>query len=328
MSSSPETPTRTRPPIAVVVFVVLLVQFLLVLLFAWPAARTAPRNVPLGISGPPQVVTQVTGGIGHAMPGAFTFTTYADGPAAQQAVTSRKVYASLVFTQQGATLFTASAASPTLANALTQAIPSALKAAQPQLAVTVTDLVPPPASDPHGASLPSALIPLTITSIAAGALISLSVKRRAVRLGSVIGFAIGAGLFVTLALQTMVGGLAGSFIANASVLALFALAVAATTAGLTAALGLIGTGVTAFVVFFFGFPYSGATSAWQMLPTPWGATAQYLPVGAANQAVRSVAFFSSAGAGIFLGVLALWAVVGLALAAIPRAFIGAGSDAN
>ena len=140
MSSTQETPVRKRPPLAAIIVVLLFVQFLLVLLFAWPAARTAPRNVPLGISGPSQVVTQVTGGISHAMAGAFTFTTYADASAAQQAVTGRKVYASLVFTQQGATLFTASAASPTVANALTQAIPSALKAAQPQLAVTVTDL--------------------------------------------------------------------------------------------------------------------------------------------------------------------------------------------
>jgi hypothetical protein len=261
------------------------------------------------------------GGIGQAMPGAFVFTTYGDSLAAQQAVRDRTVYAALVFAPQGATLFTATNASPALATVLSQAIPAALKQAQPQLVVTVTDLAPPPSTDPHGASLPSALIPLTITSIAAGALIALRVKRRGLRVGLVVGVSVAAGLLVALAMQTIIGGLTGSWIANAGTLSLFALAVVSATCGLTAALGLGGTGLAVLLIFFFGFPYSGATSAWQMLPTPWGHVAQFLPVGAGNQVVRAVAFFDSAGAGALIAVLTVWAVVGLLLALLPKPLV-------
>ena len=66
-------------------------------------------------------------------------------------------------------------------------------------------------------------------------------------------------------------------------------------------------------VFFVGFSFSRTTPAWQLVPTPWGQLAQYLPVSATNTALRSVAFFDGAGATAPLTVLAMWTVAGLGL---------------
>ena len=85
----------------------------------------------------------------------------------------------------------------------------------------------------------------------------------------------------------------------------------------TAALGrhlrAPGIALSAFTIFFFGFPFSGATSAPELLPQPWGHLGQLLPAGAASTALRSVAFFDGAGAAHPLLTLTLWAVAALTL---------------
>ena len=312
----------TRPAerlrVGVLAVAIAVVQVLLVMLFAWAASRQAPHELPIAVAGPPQQVAAVTAGIEHAKPGAFDLTVVADDAAARQAVTSRDAYGALVLGSAGVTLYTAPAASNTVAAALAQSIPAVVAQADPQAQVTVTPLVPNPPDDPNGQGLPISLIPLTITSIAAGAALTLLTLRRAARIAGLVGYAVVAGVLSTWALQSVLGVLTGSWLANAAVLTLVCLAVAAGTAGLAALLGAAGVALAAVVVFFFGFPFSGATTAWQLVPTPWGQIAQYLPVGAANTAVRSVAYFSGSGSAAALGVLVAWAAVGLLLAGLLR----------
>ena len=135
---------------------------------------------------------------------------------------------------------------------------------------------------------------------------------------ALLGYALIAGALSTWALQGALGVLSGPWLANAAVVSLICLAISAGTAGLASLLGVAGVAVSAALVFFFGFPFSGAMSAWQLVPPPWGALAQFLPVGAANTALRGVAFFDGAGSAGALEVLAAWSVVGLLLAGILR----------
>lgn len=300
------------------VSVIGLVQVCLVLVFAWAASRSAPHDLPIVVAGPTQAVQGVEQGLAQGDPGAFDVSVVADEAAARNAVLDRDAYAAIVLAPAGATLYTASAAAPAVAQSLAQSVPEALGAAQPGAEVTVTDLAPNPADDPHGAALPTALIPITITSIVAGAAVVRLARSRGVRLLALGAYAVVTGLLAALALQTMLGAVTGSWVANASVLALVALAIAAGTAGLAAVGGIPGVVVAALVFFFLGFPFSGAMTAWQLVPTPWGMLAQYLPVGAANTAVRSVAFFDGAASGPALGVLATWSAAGLALTGLLR----------
>jgi hypothetical protein len=288
-------------------------QTCLVLLFAWSSSRSAPHSLPIAVAGPPSAAQALAQGVERAQPGTFTVTVLADDVAARRAVTDRTVYGAVSLSATGATLYTAPAASSAVADALSQTVPAALKRALPGATVTVTTLVANPPDDPHGSSIPSALIPLTLTSIAAGAVIGLLAWTRRTRLVAIVLYAALAGVLATLSLQTVLGGLTGSWWSNCAVIALAALAISAATAGLVAVAHIVGVVISALFVFFVGFPFSGATTAWQLVPTPWGQLAQYLPISATNTALRSVAFFDGAAATAPLTVLAIWAVAGLGL---------------
>lgn len=67
-----------------------------------------------------------------------------------------------------------------------------------------------------------------------------------------------------------------------------------------------------------GNPFSGLTSAPELLPTWAGVTGQYFPPGAGGNLLRSAAFFDGAGAGHHLTVLAGWAAAGLILVIVGR----------
>ena len=62
---------------------------------------------------------------------------------------------------------------------------------------------------------------------------------------------------------------------------------------------------------FVGNPFSGVSSAPQLLPSPAGTLGQILPPGAGASLLRSSAFFHGYGSGAHLVVLAIWAGCGL-----------------
>ena len=297
---------------------IVVAQFLLVLMFAWSSSRAGPRSLPFAVAGPAQAARGLAHGLELAQPGAFAITVLGDDGAARAAVIDRQVYGAVSLAGADARLYTASEASPSVAQLLTQAVPAAMARVLPHVAVVVVDLAPNPVDDPKGTAIPTALIPLTMTSIAAGAVIGLLLGDRRRRLAALGAYAVLAGVLVTLALQGMIGGLTGSWFSNELVITLGAGAIAAFTCGLTTLAGIAGILVTLLVAWFFGFAFSGATTAWQVMPAPWGHIAQYLPVGAANTGLRSVAFFDGAQAARPLLVLGAWALVGIVLTALRR----------
>jgi hypothetical protein len=309
---------RSTAVVLLAVSAIVVAQFLLVLMFAWSSSRAAPRDLPLGVSGPPAAARGLAHGLERSQPGAFTVTVLPDNAAARAAVTGRQVYAAVSLSATGVSLYTASEASPSVAQMVTQAVPAAIAHLLPHATVTITDLAPNPVDDPKGTAIPTALIPLTMTSIAAGAIIGLLSGDRRKQLTGLVVYAVLAGLFVTMALQGLLGGLTGSWFANELVITLGAGAIAAVTCGLAAILGVGGILLTLLVAWFFGFAFSGATSAWQLMPAPWGQLAQYLPVGATNTGLRSVAFFDGARAAGPLAVLGAWALAGVALTLISH----------
>jgi len=62
-----------------------------------------------------------------------------------------------------------------------------------------------------------------------------------------------------------------------------------------------------------GNPLSGAASAPELLPQPWGAIGQVLPPGAGVTLLRSTSFFDGAAATGPLWILLGWFVAGCAL---------------
>ncbi len=295
---------------------VLLSAVLTVLLvaFAWPATRSSLHDIPLAVAGPAPAVAQVSAMLEQRRPGAFDIRAVPDETAALTAIRGREVYGAIVLGNPAPTVLMASAASPAVAQGLAQ-LAQALGTEQPSAAgPTVRDVVALPAEDPRGAGLAAGAFPLVIGGIATAALLTLRLRGSSRRLAAACGVWVLGALAMTGVLHGWLGALAGSFWANAGVVALSLAATSLTLLGLEWLLGLPGLGLGAAVMLLLGNPLSGLTSAPEMLPQGWGALGQLLPPGASGSLLRSVAFFDGAGAGRPLTVLLAWLAVGAVLA--------------
>ncbi|MET8906702.1 hypothetical protein [Micromonospora sp. NPDC004551] len=320
--------SRIRSPwllAALLVVLAVVVQALLVPLFAAPAAHLAPRDLPVVVAGPAPATAELAGRLAAARPGGFAVTTLPDAAAADRALRDREAYAAFVVGPDGVALHTAPAASPTVAALLTEAA-GQLSAGRP---VPVVQVVPADPDDPRGAGFAAGFLPFALTSMLAGALLTVLVARRRARLAGLLGYAVLAGLVGAAVLHGWLGVLDGDLWREAAAIGLFALAAAGTVAGLGALLGGAGFGLGALLVFLVGNPLSAVAAAPELLPQPWGAIGQFLPVGAGGTLLRSAAFFDGAGAGRPVAVLAGYALVGLALVLVGRRSVrpGAGDPA-
>jgi hypothetical protein len=299
--------SHNRRLIAVIVLVPVLAALAL-WAFAWPAARTAPRDLPLGVAGPPAATAQLEKQLRHRE-GAFEIHHYADEAAARTAIEDRTVYGAVVVAPQGPELLTASAAGPAVAQFLQQAV--AQQAGAEGAQVRTVDVVATPASDPRGGAFTAAVLPLALAGIAAGAVVTVLGLRGVRAVTALLGASALVGVVAAGVAHSWLGVLTGDWWAEAAVLGLSALAVSGAVAGLAALVGTAGLGIGGAVVMLLGNPFSGAASAPQMLPEPTGVIGQWLPPGAGTTLLRSVAYFDGAAATGPALTLIWWAALGL-----------------
>jgi hypothetical protein len=280
--------------------------------FAWPAARTAPRDLPVGVAGPPAATAAVAQKLGRGG-GTFEIHRYGDEAAARHAIERREVYGAVVVTPKGPRALTASAASPVVAQALQQAVAGQSAG---DTAAGATDVVAAPAADPRGAALSSSVLPMAISGVAAGALVVTLGLRGTRAIVALLGAAALVGAVAAALTHSWLSVLTGNWWAESAAFGLISLAVSASVAGLGALLGRAGIGLGAIVMVLLGNPFSGVTSAPEMLPEPLGAIGQWLPPGAGGTLLRSVGFFDGRAADHPVLVLTVWAVAGLMLVTI------------
>lgn len=178
-----------------------LVISLAVLAYAWPAARIAPRDLPVGVVSTGAAARGAVDALDRAAPGAFDVHRYPDQAAARSAIEHRDVYGAFVVAPGGVTVLEATAAGPSVAQLLdasgsrlaAHAAPpqgrtptasgsvsgtasgaaSGTAAAAPAHLRTV-DVVPLSAGDARGVVFSSALLPLTICSILIALVVTMS----------------------------------------------------------------------------------------------------------------------------------------------------------
>src|SRR5687767_12817386 len=75
--------------------------FLLVPLFAGPAANLEPRDLPIVVAGPPAATAELTARLETARPGAFEVTQVTDATAADTLLKERAAYAAFVLGPSG-----------------------------------------------------------------------------------------------------------------------------------------------------------------------------------------------------------------------------------
>jgi hypothetical protein len=289
---------------------------LAVLAFAWPAARVEPRDLPIGVVGSAPASEQLIARLTAEHPGAFDVRLYADEDAALDAIRDRHIYGAYAAGDGRTDVLEASAASPLVAQTLTTiAIGISGQAARQHVrapAVHTTDVVPLSSDDARGSVLSSALLPLTICSIVIAACIGVVIRfrpawRQILGLGAVAAI---AALGTYLIAQALLGALPHHAIRDWAALTLTILAISAPTAGLIALVGTAGLALAAVLMVFVGNPFSGATSAPELLPGAVNHLGQWLPPGAGVNLLRSVAYFDSQAAAGHLAVLITWIVAG------------------
>ncbi|MFD3706082.1 hypothetical protein ACFWUP_23330 [Nocardia sp. NPDC058658] len=283
------------------------IQALMLIAFAWPAVNLAPRDLPIAVAGPASA--QLTQQLQQRDPEAFEITTLPDASAARNALADREIYGAIVTGNGAPQVLVASAAAPAVAQQLT-AVAQQLSGVP---AVTPQDVIATDPDDPRGAGFGSMVLPLVMSGIAAGVLLTLLVSSFGARLAGLATFAVAGGLLSTLVSHTWLSILPGSYLELAAIAGLASFAVAATIVGLAAAIGRPGIGLGTLTMLLIGNPFSAATSAPELLPQPWGTIGQLLPPGAAASLLRSAAYFNGAGAAGPLTVLLVWAATGLAL---------------
>jgi hypothetical protein len=298
-----DTTSRRRPSPAAILLVPVVAAIVLAL-FAWPSARLEPRELPVGVAGPPDATRALTHKL-EAEPGAFDVTAYGSEAAAREAIEDREVYGAFVAGPSGPKVLTASGASPAVAQALTHAAGEFGGGADP----AVEDIAPAP----RGAALGASILPLLIAGILTGVLSTLLASGAARRTALLVTGSVLSGLAATAIVQSWLDVVGGDWAANAAVLSLTVLAIAALVAGLKSLLGEVGAVLGALTMVLVGNPFSAVATAPELLPSPVGGIGQLLPPGAGANLLRSTGYFDGAAAGGHVAVLAAWACAGLAL---------------
>ncbi|RYM28645.1 MULTISPECIES: ABC transporter permease [unclassified Meiothermus] len=287
-------------------------------IFAWPAVNTKPHRLPVGFVTTPTLEARLPRLLEQIQEGGFEPRFYKSELEARAAIQRREIYGALLIdpaTPSDFTLLTASAASPAVAQLLTGIGNSlgALLSAAGFSSPKVNDVVPATSSDPRQAGLATGVLPLILS----GAITALLLVRGLGRLGQrIVGLGLvmlTTGASLAAIWQYAFGTLAGSYGLNALVAGLTVGAIAAFVAGLGATMGTPGFGLGLATLLWLSNPFSAINSAPQLLPEPWGAIGQGLPLGAFGTLIRSVAFFNGEGGGQAWTVLSLWLCFGLAL---------------
>src|SRR6266508_2040173 len=314
MTEKDVTTVRRTPPVVAVVALLTTVLTVLLIAFAWPAARSKARDVPIGIAGPAAAVAPVSTALKQN--DAFELHVYGDRAAAVTAIEDREVYGAIVAGPAGPEMLTASAGSPAIAQILTQ-LAARLTADQPGAKpATVTDVVPLPADDPRGAGLAAGSLPLVLGGILGAVLLSQLVAAGWRRIAGAFAYAVAGGLALAAVQLYWIGALEGNYWADAGVISLAIGAGTITILGLEWLLGAAGFGLGAATMMLLGNPLSGVTTAPEMLPDGWSTLGRLLPPGASASMLRSVAFFDRAAITRPALVLSAWLVFGLLLCGI------------
>jgi hypothetical protein len=287
------------------VAVLLVAQAALAFLMVYPSYKPTPHAVPVGYVGAnPADDTFARYG------DAFDVHTYRSESAAADAMRHREIYGTLISSSGQPRLLVATAASPTVAQLIQEAISPA------KHAIPAHDLAPLNTDDPRGATINALVLPLiSISLIAAAALGGLRLRSRAY-LAALSAFALCGGIGVMSVVGLGLGALPGSFFALAGVMALTILAISVCTAGLQAVLGKLGLPLAALAFLFIGSPASGNGSAPQLLPDFWRQIGQYLPLGANGSSIRNTSYFDGNAVVKPLLVLSAYVLLGAALVVV------------
>lgn len=289
------------------------IQALMVFAFTAPTVHSAPHKVPLAVSAPAPRRGAIEQRLERAAPGAFAVREVADETAARAALMDRDVYGAVVVTDQGPHMLVASAAGPAVATLLTEVGSHLASGPATSAAAEVTDVVPASAADPHGAAFTSMVLPVVMSSLIGGVLLTIKLPHLRERALATVLFALGGGTSVAVIAGPALGFLPGSFLPLAASIAAPVFTISVVSTATASLIGRFGFAVAGAIMMLLSNPLSAASSAPEMLPTPWGGIGQDLPAGAAGTLIRTTAFFHGHGGTHAEIVLGAWIAAAAAM---------------
>ena len=179
--------------------------------------------------------------------------------------------------------------------------------------------MPLPPSDSTGATSFSVVLSLILAGLVGASLVyAYTMNRQAVRVGVTMALGVGAGLVTALVTNVLIEAYPGHFFAVWGVATLVVFAIALPIAAFQAIFGIAGTGIGWILFLVIGNPASGGSSPPELLPGFWRTLSQLLPPGAGVTSLRDVVYFTGHRSSHALIVLAVYAVLGGAVAMITR----------
>lgn len=303
------------------VFGVLLLQLGFILSYVGAFHAPKPHRIPIQVSAPAQAAPGLISQL-NAIAGQPLHARAAASPeAARTAVTTGSVSAALLIdpSSRTDTLLVASGAGTSIATAV-EAVVQAVEKTQGR-AVTVQDIVPLQPGDGRGLTGFYLVIGWIVGGYLVAALLGVAKGSRpanpiraAIRLASVLPYAVLSGLGGAIIVGPVLGALTGHLIALWWLGALLVFAAAAVTMAFQTLFGVLGIGVTVLVFVVLGNPSAGGAYQPAVLPPFWRALSQALPNGAGTDAVRRIVYFHGHGIALDLAVIAIYAAAGLIVA--------------
>jgi hypothetical protein len=317
--SSPGQPVTRQPPprrLLAIAVAAAVAGFILTLSYGFADHAPAPHGVRIAVAAPPGFAAQLADGLARAAPGGFTIAAAPSAGAVASRVRAQSAAGGLVAGPAGpVTIVTAAAAGTSQQQAVTAAL--AAVAATLHRQVRPLDVAPLPAGDHAGLSAFVFELGLLIPSVLASIGVFLLGRRLRVwwRVSAALTFALLTACGSVLALDPVLGALAGAPAALVGVGFLGAFTFVAFVTACQAVTGLPGTGLAALVFVFVGNAVSSGTVPFAFLPGGFRQVAPWLPDGAIVTAARDVVYFPGASLGHPLLVLGIWLAGSLAVLA-------------
>jgi len=261
-SPAPEVPDPSPAAwltVAKAVGLLTVIISVLLVAFAWPAARSSVHDIPVAVAGPAAAVDQVTAALDQRLPDGFLITKVSDAADAERLIRDREVYGAIDVGTGGPRVLIASGGSPSVAQAL-QSIAAALSRRPTDSSpVAVQDVAALPSDDTRGAGLAAGSLPLVLGGMIAAVLLTRLVRGRLRRTVGAFAYSVTGGLAMAAILQFSLGSLDGHYLANAGAVALTIAATSLTILGCESLFGYLGFSIGAVAMLVIGNPLSAAT---------------------------------------------------------------------
>ncbi|WP_086871214.1 hypothetical protein [Streptomyces viridochromogenes] len=294
--------------IVVSLVVVLVVQAIFEICLVSANQLLVPRNMPLGVTGPPSPV------VAAVAPAGLDLTSYEDQAAATTAVERGEQYGAYITGKSGDTLIVAPAKSFFgFIDIKAAFLDAAHKMGRP---LTVKTVKPLPSSDPIGAVTGLLLVPLLIGGLLAAVFVFKAAGGKAAapwRVAILVGYSLVGALLTDLICGPGIGAYSNShFWPLLPCFWLITSAVTLTAAAIQAVAGKAGTVIVLILLVVVGLASSGGFGAY-LLPVYWRNIGALLPPQNAIDLINSVLYFGGHNITTPLIVLFLWALAGAAV---------------